>query len=195
MKYRFKRAETEQEFAEIARLNHAVFAAELGQYPTRPEDALIDKFHEKNTYLIALNGEKLAGMIAVHFEAPFSVAQKLADPSVLDRLGRIAEIRLLAVDPAYRKGVVVAGLFWFVVDYSRDCDTLVISGRLEELKMYQNLGFHSLGPAVASGSAMFVPMAAAIPECRKIAEPWDRKFMPGSSPAGRSGSGGPVAAA
>ena len=176
MKYRFKRAETDQEFAEIARLNHAVFAAELGQHAPRPDNALVDKFHQKNTYLMALDGEHLAGMIAMHYEPPFSVAEKLADPSVLDRLGRIAEIRLLAVDPAFRKGVVVAGLFWFVIEYCRDRDTLVISGRVEEEKLYRNLGFHPMGPPVASGKAMFVPMSAAIPECAKIAAPWDRKF-------------------
>jgi hypothetical protein len=183
MKYRFKQAETEQEFTQIARLNHAVFAAELGQHETRAENAIVDKFHEKNTYLMALDGENLAGMIAMHFEPPFSVAEKLADASVLHCLGRIAEIRLLAVDPAFRKGVVVAGLFWFVIEYCRDRDTLVISGRVEEEKMYRNLGFHPLGPAVPSGSAMFVPMSAAIPECAKIAAPWDRKFRTDSSVA------------
>ena len=177
MKYRFKRAETEQEFAQIANLNHAVFAAELGQYPTRPENALIDKFHQKNTYLVALDGDQLAGMVSVHFEAPFSVAGKMADPSVLDGLGKIAEIRLLAVDPAYRKSGILGGLLWSVFSYCREHDTLVVSGRQEEEKMYRNLGFVPLGPAVASGGAMFLPMAASIPEVAEHAAKWQRRFM------------------
>ena len=74
-------------------------------------------------------------------------------------------------------------MFWYIVDYCRDRDTLVISGREEEEKMYRNLGFHPLGPAVASGGAMFVPMSASIPECARIAAPWDRKFMQDSSVA------------
>ena len=178
MKYRFKQAETEREFTEIARLNHSVFAAELGQHETRPDHALFDKFHQKNTYYIALDCETIAGMIAVHFEAPFSVAGKLADSGVLDSLGKIAEIRLLAIDPAYRKGAVLAGLFWLVFDRCRDRDAMVISGRQEELKMYRNIGFAPLGPAVASGGAMFVPMAASIPE---ILKKWQRKFRLNSS--------------
>jgi len=188
MKYRFKQAETAAEFAQIEHLNHAVFAAELGQHATRPEMRLIDKFHEKNAYFIALNGEKIAGMIAVHFEPPFSVADKMADPARLDALGRIAEIRLLAIDPAHRKGPVLAGLLWSLIRLCRDHDTFVISGRLEEQKMYGNLGFVPLGPAVASGSALFVPMSASIPGLADYASKWDRKFRPDSSAAADSDS-------
>jgi hypothetical protein len=173
MKYRFKRAETEQEFAQIARLNHAVFAAELAQHAELPQGMLVDKFHAKNTYFIALDQEHVAGMISVHVQPPFSVAEKLADPGVLDGLGRIVEIRLLAIDPAYRKGAILAGLFWWVFDYCRDRDTMVISGRQEEQKMYRRIGFAPLGPAVASGGAMFVPMAASI---AALTAKWQEKY-------------------
>lgn len=183
MKYRFKQAETEREFAGIARLNHAVFAAELGQHAPGTAPALVDKFHAKNTYFIAFDQERLIGMISVHFDAPFSVGEKLADPSVLDRLGRIAEIRLLAIEPAHRKGGALQGLLFYAYHHSSDRDTLVVSARQEELKMYRNLGFVELGPAVASGSAMFIPMAIPIPELADHAAKWERRLMRGSSVA------------
>lgn len=180
MKYRFKQAETDAEFAQIARLNHATFAEELGQYTPLPEGVLVDKFHSKNTYVIALADERVVGMIAIHFEPPYSVAEKLADPGILAPLGRISEIRLLAIEPEFRKGAVLAGLCWSVFDRSRDCDTMVISGREEELKMYRTIGFAPIGPAVPSGNAMFVPMAAAIPD---LLAKWQGKFRLNSSAA------------
>src|SRR5689334_11372894 len=82
--YRFKRAESEDEFEQIFRLNHDVFAGELGQYSTRESARLVDKFHPKNQYIIALDGERVVGMVAWHSEPPFSVAEKLEDASVLD---------------------------------------------------------------------------------------------------------------
>ncbi|MEO8052635.1 MAG: GNAT family N-acyltransferase, partial [Acidobacteriota bacterium] len=110
LRYRFKQAETVAEFEQIFHLNHAVFAGELEQHPAQPGERLVDKFHDKNRYVIALAGDRVIGMISVHDQAPFSVAAKLADPSVLDEYGRLLEVRLLGVDPAHRNGVVMAGL-------------------------------------------------------------------------------------
>src|SRR5690349_22079638 len=45
--------------------------------------------------------------------------------------------------------------------------------RSEELKMYENIGFSPLGPAVASGGAMFVPMFAPISQ---VFTKWEKKF-------------------
>jgi len=56
----------------------------LEQHPTQPGERLVDKFHDKNRYVIALADDQIIGMIAVHDQPPFSVAAKLADPSVLD---------------------------------------------------------------------------------------------------------------
>ena len=84
--YRFKRAETTDEFEQIFRLNHGVFAEELGQYAPQQSRALVDKFHDKNYYVIALEGDRVVGMIAFHDRPPYSVAQKLRDVSVLEKL-------------------------------------------------------------------------------------------------------------
>ena len=196
MSYRFKQAGTEEEFDQIARLNHAVFAAELGQYGLRPDGALADKFHARNTYFIALHAREVVGMVAVNAAPPYSIAEKMTDPGVLDELGQITEVRLLAIKPEHRKGAVLRGLLWPVLQFSRRSDTLVISGRVEEQAMYRKLGFVPLGPAVASGGAMFIPMMAPIQAIlRHARERWAAPTTRGSSAASDPASADRPAAA
>jgi hypothetical protein len=179
--YRFKQPETREEFDQLFRLNHEVFAGELGQYATSASGRLVDKFHAKNRYVIALEGERVVGMAALHAEPPYSVAGKLPDPRVLDGLGRVAEIRLLAIHPGYRKGALLRGLLLAVFAHAREFDTVVISGRVEEQRMYSALGFNPLGPPVPSGEAEFVPMAARVSVLASHADRARRPPASGSS--------------
>lgn len=176
VRYRFKRAETSDEFEQIFRLNHAVFAGELEQHPTQPGERLVDKFHDKNSYVIALAGDQIIGMISVNGEPPFSVAAKLADPSVLDGYGRLLEVRLLAVEPAHRNGVVMAGLMLGVYEHARDFDAMVISGHVEKAGIYHELGFGDLGPPVPSGEALYVPMAIRVADLAERQARWQRRL-------------------
>ncbi len=176
VRYRFKQAETPEEFEQIFRLNHTVFAGELEQHPAQPGERLVDKFHDKNRYVIALVGEEVIGMIAVNGEPPFSVAAKLADPSVLNEYGRLLEVRLLAVDPAHRNGVVMAGLMLGVYEHARDFDAMAISGHVEKAGIYHELGFRDLGPPVASGEAMYVPMAIRVADLAERQARWQRRL-------------------
>lgn len=176
VRYQFKLAETEDEFDQIFRLNHATFAGELEQYPTRASERLVDKFHDKNAYLIALAAGKVIGMISMHAQPPFSVAGKLADPSVLDSYGRLSEVRLLAVEPAHRQGVVMAGLFLTGFEYARSFDAIVISAHLDKLRLYKGLGFTELGPPVQSGRATYVPMVARVADLEERQTRWKRRM-------------------
>ncbi len=176
VRYRFKQAETTNEFEQIFHLNHSVFAGELEQHPTQPGQRLVDKFHDKNRYVIALVGEKVIGMIAVNGDPPFSVAAKLADPSVLDAYGRLLEVRLLAVEPAHRNGVVMAGLMLGVYEHARDFDAMIISGHVEKAGIYHELGFRDLGPPVASGEALYVPMAIRVADLAERQARWQRRL-------------------
>jgi len=174
--YRFKRAETEAEFEQVFRLNHAVFAGELAQYTPAPTEQLIDKFHHKNSYLIALAKGRVVGMISFHDQPPFSVAEKLAHPQLLETLGRLIEVRLLAVEPAHRRGLVMAGLMLSLYEYARDYDAIVISGYVEKSRVYRQLGFRELGPPVASGKAHFVPMMVRIADLAERQARWKRQL-------------------
>ena len=177
MKYFFKKAETDAELEQVFRLNHDVFAEEVGQYSAVPEGRLVDKFHDKNHYAIAMSEDRVVGMIVYHDQPPFSVEQKLADPRALEPLGKLAEIRLLAIHPAHRNGMLLRGLFLEVYRLSRDHDALVISGRREEALMYRTLGFEPLGPAVQSGQAWYIPMYVRPADLRQRAARWEQKVV------------------
>src|SRR5215472_4314135 len=81
--YLFKRAETPEEFEQIHRLNYRTFVAEIPQHHDTGDGRLVDKFHAKNTYFIAVRHGRVVGMISVHDQPPFSVADRLSDPSLL----------------------------------------------------------------------------------------------------------------
>ena len=125
----------------------------------------MDKFHDKNTYFIALDAGQVAGMISVHDQPPFSIEQRLSDKSILATMGpRLLEVRLLAVEPSMRHSMVIGGLLWMVYDYARRvrCSHLLISGAEQRVTLYERIGFPRLGPPVAMGASSFVPMAAAL---------------------------------
>lgn len=180
VRYRFQKAETQDEFDRIASLNHAVFAGELEQYEAQASGRIVDKFHDKNQYVIALFDERIIGMISVHGQPPFSVAGKLDRPAVLEPYGKLIEVRQLAVEPEHRNGVVMAGLMLGVYEYARDYDTIVISGHVDKAGIYRELGFRDLGPPVASGQAMYVPMAIRVTDLAERQARWKRRLQSSS---------------
>ena len=118
--YVFKRAETSAELEQVHRLNYRTFVAEIPQHHDPGDGRLVDKFHDKNTYFIALRDEQVVGMISVHDQPPFSVAERLSDPSLLTRPGnRPIEVRLLAIAPEQRKSTVLIGLVYQLYEYAR----------------------------------------------------------------------------
>lgn len=176
LRYQFKTAETSEEFEQIFRLNHATFASELEQYPELLSGRLVDKFHEKNLYLIALTEGEVVGMISLHAEPPFSVASRLADPSILGNLGRLLEVRLLAVTPAHRRGAVLAGLMISAYEHASAYDTVIISGHVDQCGLYRQLGFKDLGPPVESGRASYIPMAVRIADLAQRRDRWRKRL-------------------
>lgn len=159
--YRFKPAETPAELEQVHRLNYQTFVREIPQHDDPGTGQLIDKFHDKNQYLICLKDGELAGMVSWSDQPPFSVEKRLPDRQVLDVPGvRPVEIRLLAVVPEERSSPVMAGLVWslYLESAAKGWTHFVISGVVEQLELYTHLGFETLGPAVGSGRASFVPM-------------------------------------
>jgi hypothetical protein len=175
--YRFKKAETQAELDQVFRLNHDVFAGELGQYEEQSERRLVDKFHCKNLYVIAMAEDRLVGMLSAHDQPPFSVAARLPDPAALDSWGRLTEVRLLAIHPDHRSGMVLTGLLLHLYEYIREYDAVAISGYVEQATVYHKLGFHDLGPPVRSGEADYIPMAATVAELERRARVWKRRMQ------------------
>src|ERR1700746_2639540 len=107
----FKTATEDWEFEQIHRLNYKTFVDEIPQHQQSPTHRLVDKFHAENTYLICLSGQKLAGMLAVRGNRPFSLDHKLANLDSFLPAGRqICEIRLLAVEKKFRGAQVLQGI-------------------------------------------------------------------------------------
>jgi aspartate aminotransferase-like enzyme len=160
----FKQAETAEEIEQIHRLNHRIFAEEVGQHAPTPDGRLVDKFHARNCYFVAKCRGEIVGMVSAHGGPEFSIASRLKDIGLLKTMRAPLEIRLLAILPELRSQSILAGLFWQVRNYARENrhSDLLISGIVERLSMYEKLGFRAMGPAVRCGHAEFVPMRLSL---------------------------------
>ena len=65
---RFKIASEASEIEQVHRLNHATFAEEIPQHPRSADGLLVDRFHDENTYVIALDGDRRLGEVTVHVD-------------------------------------------------------------------------------------------------------------------------------
>lgn len=169
--YVYKRAESAAEFEQIHAINYATFVREIPQHRDSGEGRLVDKFHDRNLYFIALRGDKVVGMLAVNDQPPFSIASRLPDPSILTVRGlRPLEVRLLAVLPEERGGVVFAGLACSVLQHVRSSGHthLFISGFENRLPLYEGLGFQALGAAVGPEGSRFVPMCLTVSRMKEL---------------------------
>ena len=158
---KFKIANEDWEFELVHRLNYKTFVEEIPQHKPGPNQRLVDKFHSENTYIIAMDGRTLAGMIVFRSNRPFSLDRKIANLDSYLPPGRtVCEVRLLAVERAYRTGWVFRGLAEFLAQYglAQGYDLAVISGTTRQLKLYQHLGFKPFGPTVGEAGAEFQPM-------------------------------------
>lgn len=177
---RFKIAGEASELEQIHRLNHATFAEEIPQHPLSAEGILVDRFHDQNTYVVALDGDRVVGMLALRTDRPFSLDAKVPDlDSHLPEGRSVCELRLLAVRSEYRKGSVFRGLVRRATQHllGQGFDLAVISGTVRQLKLYGHLGFKPFGPRVGTPEAEYQPMYLTLEDVR---ERW-RAFAPGKA--------------
>jgi hypothetical protein len=159
--YTYKVADRPEEFEQIHALNYRSFVEEIPQHEPCPERRRVDPFHEENTYLICLDGERLAGMVAVRGQRPFSLDQKLADLEAHCPPERpMCEVRLWTIEPEYREVVVMMGMRNQLWDYCRSegYALALISGTTRQQRLYCHLGFVPFGPEVGEPEARFQPM-------------------------------------
>jgi aspartate aminotransferase-like enzyme len=199
------------EFEAIHRLNHQTFTREIPQHQPQPDGRLVDRFHDTNVYLIAVRGTLLAGMLAVRFASPFSLALKLPE---LDRHlpsgHHWCELRLLTVIPELRGSPVLRGLVRLLLATAAEhgTDAAMISAATAMVPLYQKLGFTEFGPLVGHEGAWFQPMHATLQSFARAmrnrprpgfvplpAPPAIRFLPPISAAAGESDPSPPAAAA
>lgn len=162
------------ELDQVHRINYRTFVEEIPQHPANDARALVDRFSDRSTYFVCKRGDRVIGMVALHEQRPFSLDGKLPDVDAHLPVGcRPCEIRLLAVDPEHRNGVVFRGL---IRELSRHCiakgfDTVVISGTVRQLKLYRHLGFVAFGPLVGTAEAQYQPMYLTLEAFRRAGAP------------------------
>jgi aspartate aminotransferase-like enzyme len=157
----FKLATDDRELEQIHRLNYRTFVEEIPQHAPNERGALVDRFDRENAYVICRRGERVLGMIAVRGARPFSLDTKLENlDSYLPPDRSICEIRLLAVEPEHRTGVIFRGLVTELMAYCLRAgyDMVVISGTTRQLKLYRHIGFVPFGPLLGTSDAQYQPM-------------------------------------
>lgn len=152
---------TQYEFDQIQQLNHEIFAEEIPQHEKRPDGKLLDAFHEKNTYIIALEGEALVGMVCYNAIRPFSLDKKLNNlDEYLPAHKKLVEVRLFAVKKNKRKqGIAISMLKVLIPSLiAQGYDLGVISGSVNELELYKNIGSVPFGSLVGTEKALYQPL-------------------------------------
>ena len=161
---------SKHEFEQLFQLNYRTFAEEIPQYSKRENQKLVDRFHSKNNYLIAVDRTKVIGMISYNTERPFSLDEKGAPLDAIIRKGsHVAEIRLLAVDKRWRKTLVTFRLLQHLVKelIQQNVSMGVISATTRELNFYKKIGFLPFGQRVGKPDAYFQPMYICVNTLKK----------------------------
>jgi aspartate aminotransferase-like enzyme len=154
-------AESPDDFAQVRRLNYRTFVEEIPQHPSNADGVLVDKFETECVFIVAREGPRLVGMLSVRDRRPFSLDGKLPDVDRYLPAGRRpCEVRLLAVDPGHRSGMVLRGLLdRLVVECdARGFDLAVISSTVRQLRLYSHMGCVPFGPRVGTPDAEYQPM-------------------------------------
>lgn len=158
----YKIAETPSEFEQIHELNYRTFSEEIPQHEPNESHKLIDKFHDENTYIIGVKDDRVIGMIAIRSKRPFSLDGKIGpvEQQLPFQAENLVEIRLLAIERAYRNGRAFLGLAQALVRYCLKAgyEAALISGTVREQKLYGQLGFLPFAQLTGTAEAAFQPM-------------------------------------
>jgi len=149
------------EFVQIHQLNYKTFVEEIPQHQQNTEKMLVDKFHNKNKYIIAMKDRQVIGMVCYNSDRPFSLDTKIQD---LDKYfphhSKLVEIRLLSVLHEERNTRVTYRLLHYLSQtlMQQNVDAAIISGTTRQIRLYTRMGFTPFGPLVGNTGAFYQPM-------------------------------------
>lgn len=145
----------------IHRLNYRTFVEEIPQHPANAERRLVDRFHDDNVYAVYEVDGAVVGIICGRAQRPFSLDQKLGPVDQwLPPGSNPVEIRLLAVEPAFRATRVFARLMRCITRHFMDAgyDVGVLSGTTRQLALYEHLGCVPFAHRIGTPDAEYQPM-------------------------------------
>jgi len=181
---------TPSEQREIHRLRHAVYARELGQHPANRDGMLRDGLDRFNTYIVARIGRNVAGFVSItppptsegRASHAYSIDKYVSRSDLpFDLDGGVYEIRLLTVDPVFRRSRAASLLMYAALRWIEDRGgtRVVAIGRCELMRMYGRIGMEPLGIVVRSGHVSYEVMTAAVGALRRRLDelPWLRRVV------------------
>lgn len=166
-----KEADKQEEFDQIFKLNYKTFVEEIPQHNKRTDLKLVDKFHDKNKYVIALKNNRLIGMVCYNTERPFSLEQKGVNiDDFVSSVNGIAEIRLLSIEKVYRNTSVTYKVLRYLITIlkSKGISFGLISATTTQLSFYHKIGFKSFGGLTGKSGAYFQPMYISLNSLKNI---------------------------
>ena len=155
------RLATPADMEAIHRLNHRTFVDEIPQHAPCDDRRLVDRFHDENVYVVYEADGDVVGMVCGRAQRPFSLDQKLGPiDQWLPPHERAVEVRLLAVDPAYRATRVFVRLLQTLIAHfaSQGYDLAVLSGTTRQLALYANMGCVPFAHLIGGAGAEYQPM-------------------------------------
>lgn len=166
----------------IYRLRHEVYARELGQHPPNDLERLTDELDLFNIYLVAKQEDRVVGFISVTPPGGrFSIDKYLNRAQLPFQLdGSVYEIRILTVCQDHRhdgRGIalvlMLAALRWIESQGGR---RIVAIGRLEVIRLYNQIGMKLLGLRMSRGRVTFELMTATTDELSRCVQKRERTF-------------------
>lgn len=148
---------------EVFRLNHQVYAEELGQDAVDLErHRLVDPRANESVYIVAKERGRVIGMVALTLpHHRFSIEDAMPESPTIARLrARSVELRRLALHPDHRRTMVFARLLRFLI---RTClelgfERAFISAIDTRLPMYEKMGFVPFEAPFTKGKCTYQPM-------------------------------------
>ena len=148
----------------IHALNYRTFVEDIPQHAPNAERRLVDRFHRDNVYAVYERHGRVVGMVSGRTQRPFSLDEKLGGVDAYLPSGCTpVEIRLLAVEPAYRASRVFAQLVGHITRHflGLGYNLGIMSGTTRQLRLYRHLGFQPFGPLIGTELAPYQPMYIA----------------------------------
>ena len=155
----------------IYQARHRVYALEIGQHPPNAEARLTDALDAANRYVVAIQGDELAGFISVTPPggAGYSIDKYFARdelPFLVD--DGLFEIRLLTVLPGHRSSELAAALMMAAFRWieARGGTRVVAIGRREVKALYLKAGMTDTGRSVKAGAVTYDLLHAEVAAIR-----------------------------
>ncbi|MBF0714305.1 alanine--glyoxylate aminotransferase family protein [Gemella sp. GH3] len=183
----YKIANIQDEYNQIFKLNYATFVDEIPQHKENDEKTLIDKFHNKNIYIIAKKDNEVIAMISLNSNRPFSLDEKLGriEDFYKKDFKNPVEIRLLSIKEEYRKTKAFFRLLECTFNYliQHSYDLVFISGTTRQEKLYRHIGFNRFHDNVGTEGAEYIPMALDLRESNRVVDKLSKQkrinYLPG----------------